>query len=150
MDAYVSAMSDLGAAEGRTFNLRDGVIANTLQAHRILQWTQETNGPEKARCVLENLYAAYFEQAAHPSSSETLVAALEGAGIGAKEAKKVVDDESEGMMEVKSAIREQVGNAVDSVPYVVFEGRRRDFTLIGAKSVEEYTKTLGQVAKECV
>jgi hypothetical protein len=26
----------------------------------------------------------------------------------------------------------------------------RDFTLIGAKSADEYTKLLGQVAKECV
>ena len=44
--------------------------------------------------------------------------------------------------------REQTGNGVDSVPYVVFEGRRRDFTLVGAKEVDEYVKTLEQVAKE--
>jgi hypothetical protein len=37
---------------------------------------------------------------------------------------------------------------VDSVPYVVFEGRKRDFTEIGAKKVEEYVKVLIQVAKE--
>jgi hypothetical protein len=35
------------------------------------------------------------------------------------------------------------------VPYVILEGRKRDFTLIGAKSVAEYEKVLGQVAKEC-
>jgi hypothetical protein len=31
---------------------------------------------------------------------------------------------------------------------VIFEGKRRDFTLVGAKEVEEYEKVLGQVAKE--
>jgi predicted DsbA family dithiol-disulfide isomerase len=46
------------------------------------------------------------------------------------------------------AIREQAGNGVDSVPYIVFEGKRRDFTLIGAKEVGEYVKTLEQVVKE--
>lgn len=57
-------------------------------------------------------------------------------------------DESEGMMDAKMAIREQVGNGVDSVPYVVFEGKKRDFTLVGAKEVGEYLKTMEQVAKE--
>jgi predicted DsbA family dithiol-disulfide isomerase len=53
------------------------------------------------------------------------------------------------LRETKAAIQEQAGNGVDSVPYVIFEGRKRDFTLIGAKSVAEYEKALGQVAKEC-
>jgi predicted DsbA family dithiol-disulfide isomerase len=63
-------------------------------------------------------------------------------------AKALVEDEDKGLRETKAAIREQVGNAVDSVPYVVFEGRKRDFTEIGAKTVAEYTKVLAQVAKE--
>ena len=46
-------------------------------------------------------------------------------------------------------IREQAGNGVDAVPHVVIEGRRRDFTLEGAKEVGEYLKALEGVAKEC-
>ena len=46
-------------------------------------------------------------------------------------------------------IREQAGNGIDSVPYVVFEGKRRDFTVEGAKEVEEYVKEMEKVAKEC-
>lgn len=45
-------------------------------------------------------------------------------------------------------IREQAGNGIDSVPYMVVEGRRRDFTLEGAKEVAEYLKALEQIAKE--
>jgi predicted DsbA family dithiol-disulfide isomerase len=37
---------------------------------------------------------------------------------------------------------------VDAVPYVVFEGKRRDFTLEGCKEVDEYVKVLEQVVKE--
>lgn len=45
-------------------------------------------------------------------------------------------------------IREQASNGVDSVPYIVFEGKRRDFTREGAKEVGEYLKVLEGVAKE--
>lgn len=51
-------------------------------------------------------------------------------------------------MDVKMLIREQASNGVDSVPYVVLEGKRRDLTLIGAKEVEEYEKALQTIARE--
>jgi predicted DsbA family dithiol-disulfide isomerase len=55
---------------------------------------------------------------------------------------------SEGLQDVKSKIREQAGNGIDSVPIVVVEGRRRDLTLQGAKEVGEYVKALEQIVKE--
>lgn len=45
-------------------------------------------------------------------------------------------------------IREQAGNGIDAVPYVVLEGKRRDFTLEGAKEVNEYVKEFEKIAKE--
>ena len=45
-------------------------------------------------------------------------------------------------------IREQAGNGIDAVPYIVLEGKRRDFTLEGAKEVEDYVKEFEKVAKE--
>lgn len=76
------------------------------------------------------------------------MAATEEAGLQQGEAKEVVEDESEGLIEVKGLIREQAMNGVDAVPFVVVEGRRRDFTLEGAKSIEEYVRVLEQVIKE--
>ena len=35
-----------------------------------------------------------------------------------------------------------------SVPYIVLEGRRRDFTLEGAKEVDDYLKEFDKVVKE--
>ena len=60
----------------------------------------------------------------------------------------MVQDQDVGLAEVKRLIGEQEGNGIDSVPVVVVEGRKRDFTLQGAKSVEEYVKCLEQVARE--
>lgn len=77
-----------------------------------------------------------------------MLAATKAAGIPDKEAEAVVDDSSEGLSEVKMLIREQAGNGVDSVPYIVIEGKRRDISLTGCKEVAEYVKALQQVIKE--
>ncbi len=94
------------------------------------------------------MYSQYFENEKHPSSDETLLKATSDAGIPESDAKPFIEDHDEGMMDVKMAVREQNGNGVDSVPYIVFEGKRRDLTLVGAKDVEEYEKVLHQIAKE--
>lgn len=51
-------------------------------------------------------------------------------------------------MDTKMAIREQAGNGVDAVPYIMFEGKRRDLTFEGAKEIEEFEKGLHTIAKE--
>ena len=94
------------------------------------------------------LYSQYFENERHPSSDETLLHATKDAEIPEPEAKEFIDDKDEGMMDVKMLVREQAGNGVDSVPYIIFEGKRRDLTLVGAKEVEEYLKTLETIARE--
>ena len=148
MQLYCDTMGKLGEAEGVAFDFKTGPIANTLNAHRILQLIQAQHSPAAALRALEVLYKSYFEQGQHPSSPATLTAACLAAGLSKEETDSLVADDSAGLANVKMALREQVGNGVDSVPYVVFEGRKRDFTLIGAKEVAEYEKVLGQVGKE--
>ncbi|KAL1647662.1 hypothetical protein SLS61_007292 [Didymella pomorum] len=145
---YAAYMGALGQDEGIAFDFSSGPFANTFHAHRILQYVQEHHSAEAGVKALESLYEQYFTQRAHPSSPETLRKACLGAGLSEEEAERLVGDEREEAMETKMAIREQAGNGVDSVPYIVFEGKRRDFTLIGAKEVGEYVKTLEQVVKE--
>ncbi|USP78060.1 uncharacterized protein yc1106_05334 [Curvularia clavata] len=148
MDMYMRYMGDLGNQESIKFDFAGGMVANTLHAHRVLYWLQANKGPDAALAALRYLYEQYFQHRAHPASQEVLEKACVEGGLSEEEASKLVADEQEGLRDVKDAIREQAGNGVDSVPYVVFEGRKRDFTLIGAKSVEEYEKVLGQVEKE--
>ena len=45
-------------------------------------------------------------------------------------------------------IREQAGNGIDAVPHIVMEGKRRDFTLEGAKEVEDYLKEMENLVRE--
>jgi len=147
MKMYVTLMTAYGDSCGIKFKF-GGKVANTLPAHRIIQHFQEKRGEEAADKIINSLYRQYFEEERHPSEEETLVKACKEAGIEETDAKEIIDDEYEGLMEVKSLIREQAGNGVDSVPYIVIEGKRRDVTLVGAKEVEEYVKALEQIVKE--
>ena len=65
-----------------------------------------------------------------------------------EEAKAFVADKQLGLREVEMAVREQAGNQIDAVPFVVIEGKRRDLSLEGAKEVGEYVAALEKVAKE--
>ncbi|KAK0659668.1 hypothetical protein DIS24_g3874 [Lasiodiplodia hormozganensis] len=147
MKMYTTLMSAYGVDAGINFKF-GGTVANTLNAHRIIQHFQEKKGPEVADKIVESLYSQYFENEKHPSAADTLLRATADAGIPESEAKPVIDDESEGLMDVKMLIREQKGNGIDAVPHVVIEGRRRDVTLEGAREVDEYVKALQRVIKE--
>ncbi|KAL8993450.1 MAG: hypothetical protein Q9169_006337 [Polycauliona sp. 2 TL-2023] len=140
-------MTAYGKAAGLNFDFH-GTVANTLDAHRLIQHFQEDGGPDTADKIVSSLYTQYFTQQAHPSASETLLKATDDAGIDRKTAEAFVADEHEGLPETKMLIREQASNGVDSVPYVVFEGKRRDFALVGAKEVAEYLTTLVAIARE--
>lgn len=144
---YEHLMGGYGKAEDINFKF-GGIVANTLPAHRMIQHYQETKGPETADKIIRSLYSQYFEGEQHPSSTETLLTAAKEAGIEEADVKKFLEDEDEGLADVKMMIREQAGNGIDSVPYIVFEGKRRDITLEGAREVDEYVKTLNKIIKE--
>ena len=161
---YCVVMEEEGKKQGINFKF-GGEISNTFEGHRLIQWVQEEwsggggNGSgvsepharreEAADKVVKSLYRQYFEEEKTPSAENTLLEAAKEAGIDDAEARRVVvEEKSEWALDTKMAIREQVGNGVDSVPYIVFEGKRRDLTAVGAKEVEEYLKLMEMIAKE--
>ncbi|KAL8947419.1 MAG: hypothetical protein Q9222_006298 [Ikaeria aurantiellina] len=140
-------MSTYGQEAGINFDFH-GTVANTFDAHRLIQHYQEELGPQVANKIVDSLYTQYFTQRAHPSAPETLLRAAVDAGVDRTGAGSFIEDEYDGLQETKMVLREQVSNGIDSVPYILFEGKRRDFTVQGAKEVGEYLKTLEAVAKE--
>jgi predicted DsbA family dithiol-disulfide isomerase len=150
MERYTAHMAALGAAENLTLDFSapgGGVIANSLPALRILLHLQSAVSPAAAHAALASLYASYFSHHQHPSSAATLRAACVAAGLDDAEAERVVGDEV-GLDEVQRAVQRQAADGVDAVPWVVVEGRRRDFTLVGAKEIREYEKVLADVVRE--
>jgi predicted DsbA family dithiol-disulfide isomerase len=149
MKMYITLMTAYGASAGIQYRF-GGTVANTLQAHRIIQYFQENKGAEVANKLVDSLYKQYFEEEQHPSSKETLLKACKDAGISDDEAKKAVDDEDLYLSETKFAIKEQANNNIDSVPHVYIEGKRRDITIAGANDVEDYVKALDKIVTERV
>ncbi|KAK5131056.1 hypothetical protein LTR08_001341 [Meristemomyces frigidus] len=147
MKMYTTLMTAYGVGEGIDYKF-GGTVANTLQAHRVIQHYQDKLGEGATDKIVSSLYRQYFEEERHPSSKETLLRATGEAGLSEEEASAFIEDEDEGLMEVKMLMREQAGNGIDSVPYVVVEGKRRDITLQGCREVAEYLKALKQVIKE--
>jgi len=147
MQKYTHVMGSYGEKEGIHFKF-GGVVANTSHAHRLIQHFQQEKGPEVADKIVRSLYRQYFEEERHPSSDETLLRAATEAGVDEEEAKAFVTNKQLGLREVEMAVREQAGNQVDAVPFVVIEGKRRDLSLEGAKEVGEYVAALEKVAKE--
>lgn len=147
MKMYTAIMTTYGNAEGIKYKF-GGTVANTLHAHRLIQHFQEQKGADVAEKIVSSLYRQYFEEEQHPSSNDTLLKAATEAGVPENEAKDFIEDQNEGLMDVKMQIREQASNDVDAVPYVIIEGKKRDFTLVGCKEVKEYVKALEQVIKE--
>ncbi|TVY41795.1 hypothetical protein LOCC1_G005676 [Lachnellula occidentalis] len=147
MQMYTTLMTAYGLSAGIHFKFA-GTVANTLQAHRLIQHFQSVSGPETADKLVASLYHLYFEEEAHPSSPETLLAASKVAGIDEAEAKAFIDDDQKGLPELKALIGEEAGNVSDQVPVVRIEGRRRDLTITGANEVDDYVKALMQIVKE--
>lgn len=182
MTQFEAVMASYGEPMGVKFSW-DGTIANTLHAHRVVQWFQGASpdikpgddeedlfeskedmqaaqqrfaayGPLVASKIINALYRMYFEEGRHPSSAETLIKACVEASVPEGEARQVVEggdgqQQLPGLAQVKRKIQMSKADGVDSVPTVVFEGRRRDLTLTGAKEVHEYEKALAQIVKEC-
>lgn len=146
LDKMIEVMQAMGKQVGINFSY-EGEVANTLDAHRVIMKVQsgKLGNVEK---LMDSLYLQYFEQEKHPSSKTTLLAACEAAGVSDLSAMGDFIDSDELEEEVKDSIVEQNMTGVDGVPAIMFEGRRRDFTLVGAKSLPEYLATMNQVLKE--
>jgi predicted DsbA family dithiol-disulfide isomerase len=149
MNKYMIIMSAYGRACEPPIEFRfGGTMANTLDAHRVIQHFQEEKGEVVARKIVDSLYSQYFENERHPSADDTLLTACKDAGLDEAASRAFIDDSQEGLQDVKMLVREQARNGIDAVPHVVFEGKRRDLTLTGAKEIAEYLKTMEQIAKE--
>ncbi|KAH8200931.1 hypothetical protein TruAng_004869 [Truncatella angustata] len=167
---YETVMDSYATALNFKFNW-DGQVANTVDAHRVIQIFQgtaeqfednpvvfedgqksrEKYGPETANRILAALYRQYFEEGKHPSSDATLLAACQEAGVEEVDARRVVVEERDmGRREIGQMVKMAGIDGVDSVPTIIFEGRRRDLTLVGAKEVEEYEKALATIVKESI
>jgi predicted DsbA family dithiol-disulfide isomerase len=133
-----------GAArgEGIRMDFSNGVIVNTLTAHRLLRLAEHEHGATVQRALAEKLFEAYFERGADVSD-HGLLAGL-AAEVGMDEARvRGYLGSDEGLEETRADLAGAVERGVRAVPTFVFDGR---YAVEGAQPSSTFLKVLEEVA----
>ncbi|MCM4161236.1 DsbA family oxidoreductase [Antarcticibacterium flavum] len=120
---------------GLNFNLEDSVLANSFNAHRLIQMAKTKSlGNE----IEEALFKVHFEEARNIDDFDVLIETGESIGLNAEEVKEVLASNSF-EYEVKQDEMDARNIGVRGVPFFVFDNR---YGVSGAQSTEAFLQTL--------
>lgn len=117
------------------------VEANTLAAHRLVKWAEETG---KAPELTESLLHHYFIEAKNISNEEVLLDIVEQVGLARADAQEVLAS-GRFTAEVEADIMEARQIGVQGVPFFVIN---RKYAISGAQPLEAFVDSLRQIADE--
>lgn len=120
---------------GLNYDFEKAVVANSFDAHRLIQFAKTKGLGDKAE---ERLFKAYFIEGKDMSDVATLIALGKEIGLNELEVKEVVNS-SAYTDEVNNDIEEAHQIGVQGVPFFVFD---RKYAVSGAQPVEAFSKTL--------
>lgn len=134
-------VSGLAAKEGLDYHLATAVVANSYDAHRVLQMAKNQGlGAE----LKEKLLYAYFTESKNFSDHDTLITLAESVGMEAKAVRQMLLT-NEYCDEVDHDIMEAQELGVRGVPFFVID---RKYGISGAQPAEVFTDVLNQVWAE--
>ncbi len=138
MGEQVTAMAE---EVGLNYNMDTTVVANTFNAHRIIQFAKTQNLGD---AIEEALFKAYFMEGKNIDSKTELIEIAVSIGLNASEAEKVLDEKQfSEQVEFDAYEAQQIG--VRGVPFFVFN---RKYGISGAQPLEVFTRTLDQAYAE--
>jgi predicted DsbA family dithiol-disulfide isomerase len=130
------------AEEGLTYAM-DKIARqpNTLDAHRLIRWADETG---QAACMKQRLMDLYFTEGADLTNREVLVDAAADCGLDSDQVRGWLAGDKE-----IAAIEQQANTAkeagIDGVPTFIFGGK---FAVSGAQTPEYLAQAIEQAATE--
>ena len=137
-NARVSAMAK---EVGLEYDFDNAVVANSFNAHRVIQLAKEN---DKGAEMEEALFDAYFTKGKNIADSNTLVDLAGGVGLPEAEVKKVLDSPAyAGKVEEDIYEARQIG--VSGVPYFVLNDR---YAVSGAQATETFAGALEKAFSE--
>ena len=126
---------------GLTYNFEKAIVANSFDAHKMIQLAKDKGLGDQAE---ERLFKAYFIEGKDFGRLETLIEL--GTDIGLKEEEITVAIQSdEYAYKVKLDIQEAQNIGVRGVPFFVFN---RKYSISGAQPPQFFLQTLEQSFKE--
>jgi len=134
-------VTKMAADEGLEYRFDRAKVANTFDAHRVIQFAKKHN---KADEMEELLFKSYFTDGKDISDKNTLVGLGEKIGLNKTELEKVLSGSDFGNAVRQDFIEaQQLG--VTGVPFFVFN---REYAISGAQPVEEFLRVLKHLAAE--
>lgn len=128
-------VQDMGAGEGITFAMDRVVVANTFNAHRLLQWAQSQGHGDAMK---DRLLQAYFVEGANIDDAATLQTLAAEVGLDAARASGLLASDAFGD-EVRRDVAEARQNRISGVPFFVFDQK---YAISGAQPAELFDQAL--------
>ena len=134
-------VTDMAKGEGLNFDFDKSIVANSINAHRILQLAKKEG---KQAEVKEMLLKAHFEEGKNIDDAPTLQALAEMAGISKEKCQDVLNSDAFSE-DVRADIQRAREIGVKGVPFFVLGGK---YAISGAQSAEVFKGALEQSLAE--
>ncbi len=133
-------VTKMAKEEGLEYQMDQAVVANSFDAHRLVQYAKSEDKDDE---VEEALFHAYFTEGKNIADHDTLVEIADSVGLDKGEVKKMLqsDDYSQ---EVKDEVNEGLELGLRGVPFFVFD---RSHAVAGAQSSEQLLNILEKARK---
>lgn len=130
-------VTKMAAEEGLEYNMDQAVVANSFDAHRLIQFAKTQEVGDQAE---EALFTAYFTQGKNMADLNTLVQIAEKIGLNKRDARAVLESDQFSNA-VKHDMQTAKGMNIRGVPFFLFN---RKFVVSGAQQTETFVKALKQ------
>jgi predicted DsbA family dithiol-disulfide isomerase len=126
---------EMAAAAGLNYDFDKTVVANSFDAHRLIQFAKTKHLGDEAE---ERLFKAYFTEGKDMCDTSTLLELAKDIGLNEAETKEVLNSNSYSA-EVKKDIEEAAQIGVTGVPFFVFD---RKYAVSGAQPSSSFVNVL--------
>ena len=134
-------MTAAAAEVGLQYDFDNGIINNTINAHRLLHWAKEAGLQNELK---ERIFKAYYTEGIDTADIAELVRLAKETGLDPVQARKVLEEN----LYVKEVLQDQQEAAelgVQGVPFYVFN---RKYAVSGAQPSEVFAQVLNKVLQE--
>ncbi len=126
-----------GEKVGLKFDFENAIVANSFNAHKLIQFAKTKN---KGNEVEEHLFKAYFTEGKDINDIAFLISIGEKIGLNEQETNDIFSNEAYAL-NVKKDIQEAREIGVTGVPFFVFDGK---YAISGAQPVETFINALNK------
>lgn len=134
-------LAKAGAESGLEYRFEKSVVADTFDAHRVIQLAKSEG---KGDAMEERLFRAYFTEGRDLGDAKVLSELAGEAGLDSQKTAAMLAEKESFAGEVKADIEEAERLGVNGVPFFVFDRR---FAVSGAQDTEVFRRALAQAAE---